>query len=229
MSSPIASVLPHIEIETSPTPQWTVIWLHGLGADGNDFASIVPELGLKKDLAVRFLFPHAPSIPITCNNGFVMPGWYDILYFDNINRHADEAGILASREALRALITRENQRGIATSHIILAGFSQGGAMAYTAGLTHPEKLAGIMALSTYLPAPKLIESELNAANSQTAVFAAHGVQDPVVPYALGEQALKYVAQGRPTEWHSYNMQHSVCLEELQAIGKWLNSRFTADK
>lgn len=226
MQNPSTRVLPHIEIETGATPQWTVIWLHGLGADGNDFASIVPELGLKEDVSVRFLFPHAPSIPITCNGGYVMPGWYDIFSLDRIDGHADDQGILKSCSAINAMIARENDRGVPSARIVLAGFSQGGAIAYTAGLTHPETLAGIIALSTYLPAPKLIQAAAQAANAQTPIFAAHGVQDPVVPYVLGEMAIKSVAAGRETEWHRYPMQHSVCMEELLAIGKWLNRRFT---
>ncbi len=147
-----------VEIETAPNPTFTVIWLHGLGADGNDFVPIVPELGLPKSAAVRFIFPHAEQMPVTINGGYRMPAWYDILSLDGSNRKIDEAGILATRNRIRALITRENARGIPCERIVLAGFSQGGSMAYTIGLTQPEKLAGIMPLSAYLPAPDLLKN-----------------------------------------------------------------------
>ena len=155
---------PSIELVTTPNPTHTVIWLHGLGADGNDFVSVVPELGLSPNAAVRFIFPHAPMIPVTCNNGYVMRAWYDILSLGGGQRDVDEAGIRSSRDIVRALIKTENARGIPCEKIILAGFSQGGAMAYCAGLTHPEKLAGIVALSCYLPSPALSEAERTAAN-----------------------------------------------------------------
>ncbi|WP_374354369.1 alpha/beta hydrolase [Chitinimonas sp.] len=221
-------LLDSLEVETGPAPSWSVIWMHGLGADGNDFVSIVPELGLAGHANVRFVFPHAPMIPVTCNNGYVMRAWYDIVYFDNINRHADEAGIRQNRDAIRVLIEREKQRGVAAERIFIAGFSQGGAMAYTVGLTHPERLAGIIALSTYIPAPALLSSEASPANQLTPIFAAHGEQDPIVPLALGELARQQVSQpGRPLEWHSYRMQHSVCIEEVHAIGAWLKRQMAA--
>ncbi|QNM95569.1 alpha/beta hydrolase [Chitinimonas koreensis] len=220
-----SNLLDHIEVETRPDPAWAVIWMHGLGADGNDFVPVVPELGLDDGPGVRFIFPHAPMIPVTCNNGYVMRAWYDIVLFDNIDRHADEAGIRANREAIRALIARENRRGIPTERIFVAGFSQGGAMAYSVGLTHPERLAGIVALSTYIPSPKLIEAEANAANAATPVFAAHGAQDPVVPPILGERAAEAVkAAGHPLQWHTYRMPHSVCLAEIEEIGRWFKAR-----
>ncbi|WP_035052325.1 alpha/beta hydrolase [Andreprevotia chitinilytica] len=216
----MSELLPCVEIETGPQPTASVIWLHGLGADGHDFAAIVPELGLPDGLATRFLFPHAPHMPITCNNGYVMRAWYDILYFDEISRHADTDGVKASIEIIRALIANENARGIPSERIILAGFSQGGAIAYTAGLLHPEQLAGIVALSTYLPAPELLTSD--ALQTNTPVFAAHGTGDPVVPFALGQQAASKVEQlGNTVEWHAYPMPHSVCLPEIQAIGRFL--------
>lgn len=218
-----APLLPAIEMETGPGPRWSVIWLHGLGADGNDFAPIVPELGLDSSRPIRFIFPHAPAIPVTCNNGYVMRAWYDILRFEDIKRHVDEAGIVRSRSAIRALIAKEVQRGIPEQRIVLAGFSQGGAMAYSVGLTHPAPLAGIIALSAYLPSPQLIETEASAANAATPLFAAHGLQDPVVPFALGEQAVKTVGEGRPLEWRRYAMQHNVCPDEIKHIGAWLNA------
>ncbi|HSC80430.1 MAG TPA: dienelactone hydrolase family protein [Chitinolyticbacter sp.] len=214
-------LLPCVEIETGPQPVASVIWLHGLGADGNDFAPVVPELGLPAELPLRFVFPHAPYMPISCNNGYVMRAWYDILYFDDIDRHADEAGVRQSVELVRALVARENQRGIPDERIVLAGFSQGGAVAYTAGLSHPQRLAGIVALSTYLPTP--LDGDAATANADTPVFAGHGSADPVVPFVLGEAAAEKVTRlGNPVEWHSYPMQHSVCLPEIQHIGAFLN-------
>ncbi|SMC25301.1 phospholipase/carboxylesterase [Andreprevotia lacus DSM 23236] len=218
----MSDLLPYEEVSTGAKPTASVIWLHGLGADGSDFVPVVPELGLPDDLAVRFIFPHAPHMPITCNNGYVMRAWYDIVFFDQINRHADRAGVLASVAQIRALIAAENARGIPSSHIVLAGFSQGGAIAYTAGLTHPEPLAGIIALSTYIPAPELLEGDALAANHATPVFAGHGTADPVVPMLLGQQAMETVQRlGNPLSWHTYPMPHSVCLPEIQHIGAFL--------
>jgi phospholipase/carboxylesterase len=221
----MSEILPAIEIETAANPAFSVIWLHGLGADGNDFVSIVPELGLPADRAVRFIFPHAPRIPVTVNNGYVMRAWYDIEGLDeDSSRRADEAGILASSAAIRRLIERENTRGVPTGRIVLAGFSQGGAMAYTAGLSYPETLAGIIALSAYIPAPKLLTENLNAANRQTPIFAAHGSADDVLPLQLGELAHTTLQQlGYSIEWHTYPMPHSVCLPEIIAIGRWLSA------
>ncbi|QBC42137.1 alpha/beta hydrolase [Iodobacter fluviatilis] len=214
------STLPCVEIETTSLPSASVIWLHGLGADGNDFAGIVPDLQLPADLGIRFIFPHAPSMPISCNNGYVMPAWYDILHFDQISRQADVAGVKASVEKIRALIRQENQRGIASERIILAGFSQGGAIAYTAGVLHSEKLAGIVALSTYLPAPELIQAGL--ANQTTPIFAAHGSADPVVGVNLGEAARDQLqALGFSISWQTWPMQHSVCMPEIHAIGQFI--------
>jgi phospholipase/carboxylesterase len=211
-----------IEILTGENPSASVIWLHGLGADGHDFEPIVPELQLPAGLAVRFVFPHAPFMPISCNNGYVMRAWYDIKYFDSINREADVDGVQMSVGIVRALIERENARGIPTNRIVLAGFSQGGAIAYTAGLTHPDQLAGIVALSTYIPVPELIKATYTTANRATPVFAAHGSMDPVVPVRLGEAACREVAaMGNPVSWETYPMQHSVCLPEILAIGEFI--------
>ncbi|WP_454766223.1 alpha/beta hydrolase [Cupriavidus campinensis] len=227
MSNP--SLLPAIEIETAPNPTHSVIWMHGLGADGSDFVPVVPELGLPGTLAVRFIFPHAPSIPVTCNAGYVMPAWYDIYALDEAGRRADEAGIRASREAIRALIARENARGVTSDRIVLAGFSQGGAIAYTTALTHPEALAGVVALSTYMPSTGLIAGEATPANAATPVFAAHGTDDDVVPLALGTRARDFlIARGQPVAWHTYRMPHSVCLEEIADIGGWLRERIEGD-
>ncbi|SDC76013.1 phospholipase/carboxylesterase [Cupriavidus sp. YR651] len=221
----MSELLPAIEIETAPNPAFSVIWMHGLGADGSDFVPVVPELGLPDAPAVRFIFPHAPAIPVTCNNGYVMPAWYDIYSLDEAGRRADEAGIRASRDAIRALIARENARGVPTDHIVLAGFSQGGAIAYTTALTHPETLAGVVALSTYMPSTDLIAAEATQANAATPVFAAHGTQDDVVPLALGARARDFlIAREQPVTWHTYPMPHSVCLEEIAEIGAWLHAR-----
>ncbi len=217
--------LPPIEIETAANPEFAVIWLHGLGADGSDFVPVVPELGLPAAPAVRFIFPHAPHMPVTCNGGYVMRAWYDIISLDSNARRIDEAGIIASREAIRGLIEFEKSRGIPVDRIFIAGFSQGGAVAYTTALTHPEKLAGVIALSTYIPSPALLTDESAAANRDTPIFAAHGTGDDVVSPALGLAARKLLAErGYVIDWHEYPMPHSVCLEEVQAIGRWLGKR-----
>ncbi|BDB27065.1 alpha/beta fold hydrolase [Cupriavidus sp. P-10] len=222
----MSELLPAIEIETAPDPRCAVIWMHGLGADGSDFAPVVPELRLPASPGVRFIFPHAPAIPVTCNGGYVMPAWYDIYSLDEAGRRADEAGIQASCNAIRALVARENARRIPCHRIVLAGFSQGGAIAYTAGLTHPEPLAGIVALSTYIPAPAALAAQASTANAATPVFAAHGTQDDVVSLQLGVAARDFIqAREHPLTWQSYPMGHSVCLEEIVAIGAWLAERF----
>ncbi len=214
--------LPAIEQETADHPQFSVIWMHGLGADGSDFVPIVPELGLDDDCAVRFIFPHAPLIAVTCNGGYVMRAWYDIISLDIDSRQIDDAGILESRQAIRRLIERENRRGIASERIFIAGFSQGGAIAYACALTHPEKLAGVIALSTYIPNPAWLAAEATRANAATPIFAAHGTADEVVSFQLGAAARDVLAGlGYTLEWHQYPMPHSVCLEEIQAIGAWL--------
>lgn len=216
--------LPAIEYATSAEPTHAVIWLHGLGADGSDFVPVVPELGLPPTLGIRFVFPHAPMVPVTCNGGYVMRAWYDITYIDGIDRGVDAAGVDASCTRVRQLIERENARGIPCHRIVLAGFSQGGAMAYTAGLTHPQALAGIIALSAYIPAPALLAPELLTANHRTPIFAAHGSEDDVVPLQLGHAAQEnLVRQGYAVAWHTYAMPHSVCIEEIQAIGQWLTT------
>lgn len=224
-----AQLLPAIELETGPNPQFAVIWMHGLGADGNDFAPIVPYLGLPAALRVRFIFPHAPSMPVTCNGGYVMPAWYDIISLAPDSRTVDSAGLQRSCTAIRQLIQRENERGIASERIVLAGFSQGGAMAYTAGLTHPSALAGIIALSAYIPAPELLGDKDIAANRNTPIFAGHGTQDDVVGLELGQSAYQRLhAAGHPISWHDYPMPHSVCEEEIADIGAWLSERLSGD-
>lgn len=214
-----------IEIETAPNPAFAVILLHGLGADANDFVPLVPELRLAGLPAVRFVFPNAPEIAVTANNGYVMRAWYDILSFQGINRQVDEAGIEASCATVRELIAAQNARGIPTSKIFLAGFSQGGAMTYSAGLTHDESLAGLIVMSGYVPSPGFIERRFAAANRDTPIFAAHGIHDDVLPLALGEKGRDFaIAQGCKVDWHAYLMPHSVCAEEIDAIRAWLGAR-----
>lgn len=222
------ALLPAIEIATGDAPEFTVIWLHGLGADGHDFAPIVPELGLPETPAVRFIFPHAPAMPVTCNGGYVMPAWYDIVSLEPHSRQVDAAGLLRSRDAVRALIARENARGIPSRNIVLAGFSQGGAVAYVTALTHPEPLAGLIALSTYLPLPQVIVDEATAANAQLPILAAHGRFDDVVSPALGMQARDFLSgRGYRIDWREYPMPHAVCDEEIADIGAWLRARLEA--
>ncbi len=217
--------LPPLEIETAPDPEFAVIWMHGLGADGSDFVPVVPELGLDKHPGVRFVFPHAPEIPVTCNGGYVMRAWYDIISLEPASRQVDEVGILQSRQIARALIARENQRGIPSHKIFLAGFSQGGAIAYTTALTHPETLAGVIALSTYLPSQRLLAEEAADANLAIPILAAHGTEDDVVTLELGMQARGFLMErGYKLEWHEYPMPHAICLEEIELIGGWLQAR-----
>ena len=210
-----------VECEPEGPARSSVIWLHGLGADGHDFESIVPELRLGDELAVRFVFPHAPERPVTINGGMVMRAWYDILGMD-IRRDEDEEGLRTSEAQVRALVEREVNRGVSEEKIVLAGFSQGGAIALQAGVRHPRRLAGIMALSTYLPLPEKLEAEASPANRDCPVFMAHGTQDPVVPFGggqLSKEALE--AQGYEVEWREYPMPHSVCMEEIADAATWL--------
>ncbi len=208
-----------VEIETGPRPTGSVIWLHGLGADGHDFEPIVPELRAAQSL--RFVFPHAPVRPVTLNGGFRMRAWYDILAIDR-GAPQDEAGIRASQAAVEELIRRENSRGIATERIVLAGFSQGGAIALFAGTRHTARLAGIIGLSCYPLLAETLAAERAAANLATPIFLGHGLEDQVVAPALGEYGRALLAAaGYPVEWHAYRMPHSVCAEEVADIGAWL--------
>jgi len=216
----LETLLPSVELEPAQPATASVIWLHGLGADGNDFAPIVPELGLPPDHTVRFVFPHAPSIPVTLNGGFVMPAWYDIKSLDV--RGQDEVGIRRSDAQVRKLIAREVERGVATEKIVVAGFSQGGAIALFTGLRYSRPLAGIMALSTYLVAPDALETELAEANRQVPIFQAHGTLDPMVPHHKGLETRQWLTdKGWQIEAHDYPMAHQVCLEEIEAVGSWL--------
>ena len=214
-------VLPTVEVETGPKPTASVIWLHGLGADGHDFEPAVPELVRPGGRALRFVFPHAPVRPVTLNGGLPMRAWYDII---QLNRRAaeDEAGVRSSDVALRALIRRENERGVTSERIVLAGFSQGGAMALYCGTRMPEKLAGMIGLSCYMPIAAALAAERQATNQTTPIFMAHGLLDAVIEPQLGEESRALlVASGYSVEWHGYPMGHSVCAEELAAIAAFL--------
>lgn len=198
-----------------------VIWLHGLGADGNDFVPIVSELKLPDSLNIRFIFPHAPIRPITINQGYRMRGWYDIISLDIADRD-DETGIIESSNSLMRLCDQQIAQGIAAEHIVLAGFSQGGAIALHAGLRYVNKLGGIMALSTYLPMPQQLAQQATDANRNTPIFMAHGLHDEVVALQFGMQTRTLLQQrGYPLQWHDYAMGHSVCMEEISDIGAWL--------
>ena len=217
----MSQLLENIEIETAPNPEIAIVWLHGLGADGNDFVPIVRELDLSGLPGIRFVFPHANTMPVTINGGYVMRSWYDIVATDLVRRE-DEAGLRASQLQVEALIAREKARGIPASRIILAGFSQGCAMTLQTGLRHPERLAGMMCLSGYLPLAGVAGAERNEASLSTPIFMAHGVQDPVVPFARAEDSRKVLESlGYQVEWHAYQMQHTLCLEEVQDIAKWI--------
>jgi phospholipase/carboxylesterase len=217
--------LPHVTVETGPNPTASVIWLHGLGADGHDFEPIVPEFGIPGDLAVRFIFPHAPAIPVTINGGYIMPAWYDITQTDFGVKH-DRSGIQQSAQSIQMLIDREEMHGISPQRIIIAGFSQGAAMALHIGLRQPETLAGIIALSGYLPLADEME-QFTVPGQSTPIFMAHGIHDPVVPFALGDSSRrKLEALDYQLQWHSYPMQHQVCGEEINHIGQWIQNILT---
>lgn len=217
-------LLDAIEVETGKNPRASVIWMHGLGADGNDFVPVVDELALDGAPAIRFVFPHAPMRPVTINNGYVMRAWYDVSLGDleGNSRRADERGVRESQAHIAALIEREGQRGIAPEHIVLAGFSQGGAIALQTGLRYPLGLAGVMALSTYLPLAESLTREASPANKATPIFMAHGIYDPVVPMVMGAGSMTLLTGlGYTVEWRQYPMPHSVCPQEIEDIGTWL--------
>ena len=212
-------LLDAIEIETGKNPAASVIWLHGLGADGNDFAPIVPQIRLPPS-AIRFVFPHAPIQPVTINGGMRMRAWYDIT--DGAIRREDERGVRASQALIETLIGREKERGTKAERLVLAGFSQGGAIALYTGLRHPERIAGIMALSTYVPVGEKLSAEASTANRRVPIFMALGTYDPVIPLDRAEQSRGVLESlGYPVEWREYGMPHSVCPEELADIGAWL--------
>jgi phospholipase/carboxylesterase len=218
------NMLETIEVETGKSPTASVIWMHGLGADGNDFVPIVNELELDGTPAIRFVFPHAPMRPVTINNGFVMRAWYDVSLGDleGQSRRSDEQGVRESQAHITALIEREARRGVGAEHIVLAGFSQGGAIALQTGLRYPRKLAGVLALSTYLPLAESLTQEATPANRTTPIFMAHGTYDPVVPLMMGAGSMTLLSGlGYAVEWRQYPMPHSVCPEEIEDIGEWL--------
>ena len=217
------TLLETVEIESGANPSAAIIWMHGLGADANDFVPIVKELDLRDCPAIRFIFPNAPQIPVTLNGGYIMRAWYDIAAAGtDINKREDESGLRQSQQQIEALITRENARGIATENIILAGFSQGCAMSLQTGLRHPQKLAGIMGLSGYVPLADKIAEERHPANQNTSIFLVHGTVDPVIPIQRAQQSRDLlVSLGYPVEWHDYWMQHSVSPQEIMDIGFWL--------
>lgn len=213
--------LPTAEQETAANPTHSVIWLHGLGADGNDFAPIVPQLLTAASPGIRFVFPHAPVRPVTINNGMSMRAWYDISAFD-LNARQDEAGMRASVAEVETLIAREHARGVPSERIVLAGFSQGGAIALAAGLLHTQPLAGIIALSTYLPMHVALTTERHPANTSTPIFWGHGLADPIVALQRGQDSRDQLqALGYPVEWHTYSMMHAVCPQEISDLRQWL--------
>ena len=219
--------LDQVEVITGADPQATVIWLHGLGADGWDFVPIVRELPLPEGLALRFIFPHAPRRPVTVNNGMEMRAWYDIA-MNAIERLPDEVGIRESQAAIERLIAREIARGVKAERLVLAGFSQGGAIALQVALRHADRLAGVIALSCYLVLEDSLESEAAAANRMTPILMAHGTQDQIVPFSLAQRSKDALEKhGYRIEWHSWPMPHSVCAEEVEAIAEFLARLFGA--
>jgi phospholipase/carboxylesterase len=215
------TLLPAIELETRPNPDSTVIWLHGLGADGNDFAPIVPELNLPAHLSVRFIFPHAPTMPVTINGGFIMPAWYDILE-TTIDRKVDIAGLMASADEINGFVDRELERGVASERIVIAGFSQGGAVAYQVALSYEKPLGGLLAMSSYFATADLIGySEVNKA---IPIRIQHGEFDPVVPEHLGRKATaQLIKNGYSASYQNYPMEHSVCPQQIRDISEWLKT------
>ena len=217
----MTELLENIEIDTAPNPTVAIIWMHGLGADGNDFVPMVRELDLAGLPPIRFVFPHADQIPVTVNGGYVMRAWYDITNADLVRRE-DEAGLRRSQLQVEALIAREKARGIKADRIILAGFSQGCAMTLQTGLRHPEKLAGLMCLSGYLPLSATVAFDRTEESLDTPILMVHGRSDGVIPLARAEQSRDLLgSMGYQVEWHDYPMQHSLCPQEVVDIGAWL--------
>lgn len=215
-----------VVLDPPSPPDAAVIWLHGLGADGFDFVPIVEELRLPPTLAVRFVFPHARQRPVTINGGFVMRAWYDITGFGPGSTE-DEAGIRESADVVRGYMEQENARGIGSERIVIAGFSQGGAIAFQAALRHPQRLAGVMALSTYLPLRQSLATEAAPANRDVPILMCHGLRDQMVPATLGQASRDLLQSlGYKVEWQAYPMEHQVCMEEVLDISKWLQSRFS---
>ncbi len=223
------AILPHITFDTAPSPLHSIIWLHGLGADGTDFVPIAEELNLP--VPVRFIFPHAPKKPVTLNGGFIMRAWYDITENDllikpenNFKIKQDAAGIRASQAEIEKLINQEKLRGVSSSNIFLAGFSQGGVIALQTGLRQEDRIGGIIALSTYLALTDTLKEEISIASKETPIFMAHGLYDPVVNYIFGKSSAEILRQlGYKVDWHDYAMQHSVSPLEISDIEDWLTA------
>ena len=217
----MADLLESLEIETAPNPDAAVVWMHGLGADGHDFEPIVPELRLPATTRIRFVFPHAPLRPVTINQGHVMRAWYDVRALAGVRRE-DEAGVRQSARQIEALLARERQRGIAPRRIVIAGFSQGAAMALHVGLRYADRLAGLLALSCYLPLANTLPTEASPANRDVPIFWAHGLHDPMLPLAMAEQGRTQLAElGYQIDWHQYPIPHSVSAEEIADVARWL--------
>lgn len=217
-----------VEVETGPDPRASVIWMHGLGADGNDFVPIVPELHLPASSPVRFVFPHAPYRPVTINMGMVMRAWYDVFDLEG-GRGEDEAGVRASQKLVEALIARERDRGIRPAHVVLGGFSQGGVMALQTALRYPERLAGVGALSCYLPLARSLPAEASAANRDVPVFMAHGSHDDLIPVSRAHRSRdRLLEMGFPVAWREYPIPHAVCAEEIRDLATWLRQTFGTD-
>ncbi|WP_028081196.1 alpha/beta hydrolase [Solimonas soli] len=213
-----------VTLEPERPAQAAVIWLHGLGADGNDFVPLIPELDLPRDAAIRFVFPHAPVRPVTLNGGLPMRAWYDIAGL-SVDQKQDAAGIRASQQRVLGYIAAQRAAGIADARIVLAGFSQGGAVTLHSGLRLERPIAGLMALSAYLPLHETLADEATSAGLATPIFIAHGKHDPIVPYAWGESTAQGLAErGYDVRWHRYAMAHEVCEEEIADIGAFLRER-----
>jgi phospholipase/carboxylesterase len=216
--------LPFVEVNPENKIKATVIWLHGLGDSGNGFAPIVPDLKLPDELGIRFVFPHAPTRPVTINNGMSMRAWYDITSLD-FNNRADSQGVKESSDLVAALIEQEIARGIPANKIVLAGFSQGGVIALNLGIRFEKSLAGIMSMSSYMSEPEKLTVEAHSANKNTPIFVAHGTHDEVVPIFMGNTAFKVLeSNGYQATWHEYAMQHNVCMQQLNDISSWLQHK-----
>ena len=223
----MSQMLQTVDINTAPDPTHAIIWLHGLGANAHDFVDIIPLLNLPPSKAVKFIFPNAPQIAVTVNAGYVMPAWYDILEMNALGRRVDHAGIVTSVAQIAALVNQQNVLGIPSNRIFLAGFSQGGAIAYQTALTYSERLAGVIALSTYVPDLAQLEQAFQPVQMQLPLFVAHGLYDDVVIPTLGKQAYNLVTRlGCNAEWHEYPMAHNVCAEQIADIGQWLTEQLS---
>ena len=222
----MSELLPFEVVKTAEKTEYTIIWLHGLGADGNDFVPLVPELRLPESLAIKFIFPHAPVRPITLNNGYEMRAWFDMFSLDR-NNNTDESDLLTTVGWINQFIDREIENGVPSTNILLAGFSQGGVIALHAGLRYFKKLAGVMALSTYVPFDENLFKQTSSEQNGLPIFAAHGMRDPVIPVASWQDYVpKLEVQGFDVEAHSYDMEHSLCAQEVKDVSQWLQRVLT---